>query len=182
MQIQGAKAQKWGCCTASREFLGRSMRAHIAFQMPQSCLQHSCELIGTGRGCLPSTSAPLQAGCSSSCPNPSDWAELLVFLKNTGMAGYQLQPWTEEGDTHMEIRFPRKAPGFLTAAERSNLYFCGKCWCLSWELPIHSGCLGSSKNLGSSVPREFLGLQVVVSLICSSNGQKQKKWETWLRV
>lgn len=46
---QGAKVQKGDCCNASGEFLERSMRAHIAFQMHQSCCQHSCERIGTGR-------------------------------------------------------------------------------------------------------------------------------------
>lgn len=59
-QIPGAKAQKWGCCKGSRESLERSMRAHIALQMPQSCWQHSCELMCTG-----STSGSLQAGQSN---------------------------------------------------------------------------------------------------------------------
>lgn len=65
---QGAKAQKRDCCKASGEFLERSMRAHIAFQMHQSCCQHSCERIGTGRvwtlqaAAAPPTSLPGRAG------------------------------------------------------------------------------------------------------------------------
>lgn len=45
-------------------------------------------------------------------------------------------------------------PCCLSAAGRPGVYFCGKHCPSCGEIPIHSGCLGSSKSLCSSVPSE----------------------------
>lgn len=158
-QIPGAKAQKWGCCKGSRESLERSMRAHIALQMPQSCWQHSCELMCTG-----STSGSLQAGQSNTYLSLQSGLICWYFKKKiqewqdirySPGQRKETQTWKSGSKGKLLVwDYLCAPPGFLTAAERPKVYFCGKYWCLSWELPIHSGCLGSSKNLGSSVPRE----------------------------
>lgn len=87
----------------------------------------------------------------------------------------QTWKWGSQGEL-LVGDYLHSPPGFLSAAERSKVCFCGKYWCPSWELPIHSGCLGSSKNLGSSVLREStLGFTGGGFSNLGLNGQKLKK-------
>lgn len=60
---------------------------------------------------------------------------------------------TPKKSSRLEILSPAP-PSCLTAAERPDVYFCGKRCRSCRELPVHSGCPGSSQSLCSSLPSE----------------------------